>query len=254
MHSADIYTYKLERGAGGNAASASPLLSVAPASPKFTLPLPPTPAGDGGEPAAGRPLPPLRWIAPHPLYARIYAAVAGAAGGEGSVWAVEVDPVSGAPVRTLGSGRSTAGKGPCHISVTDRFVLVAHYSGGSVSVLPILPDGSLGEVVCLRDHGPAGAGKHARQEAPHPHQIILSNDGRFAFVCDLGLNAVVVCASWMAPSAPSGAAFQRSPLGRVQTASTTSPASCSPASTCRWATRRGRATWPSTPAEATHLS
>ena len=185
MSTAEIHTFHLARSVADGVLSASPA-TTAP----FCLELPAS-SSKKDEPGAGRPLPLLRWIAPHPLYTRLYVAVSGGSA-DGCIYAVEADS-AGIPVRTLGQGQSTKGTGPCHISVIDRFVLVAHYAGGSISVLPILSDGSVGPVVCLRHHGPTGAGKHARQEAPHPHQIILSSDERFVFVCDLGLNAVVVC-------------------------------------------------------------
>jgi 6-phosphogluconolactonase (cycloisomerase 2 family) len=188
METANIHTYHID-SAGG-------VISAAPAGAVFALPLPTedSPGSPGEETAEGRALPVLRWLAPHPLFGRLYAAVNRGAG-DGEIMAVEVEPATGVPVRSLGQAQSTRGTGVCHISVTDRFVLVAHYSGGSVAVLPILADGSVGPAVCLRHHGSAGDGKHARQEAPHPHQIILDPAQRFVFVCDLGLNAVVVCES-----------------------------------------------------------
>src|SRR5262249_62373030 len=88
---------------------------------------------------------------------------------------------------------SSVGAGPCHV-VCDKFgkhVLVANYGGGSVAVLPIGPDGKLGEASCFVPHTGSGADK-SRQEGPHAHSINLDAGNRFAVVADLGLDKVLV--------------------------------------------------------------
>jgi len=64
---------------------------------------------------------------------------------EGTVSAFSIDRADGA-LKRLNTVRS-GGAGPTFVSVhpSGRFVLVANYFGGSVAVLPVLPDGSLGE-------------------------------------------------------------------------------------------------------------
>lgn len=85
------------------------------------------------------------------------------------------------------------GGAPCHISVSDnnKFVLVANYVGGNVSVFPIEKDGKLGASVDLAQHSGTGPNKN-RQEAPHAHSVILSPDNRFGFVGDLGIDKVMI--------------------------------------------------------------
>jgi len=89
--------------------------------------------------------------------------------------------------------QSSGGAGPCHV-VCDKYgkhVLVANYGGGSVAVLPVGPDGKLGEASCFVQHTGSGADK-TRQEGPHAHSANLDADNRFAIVADLGLDKLFV--------------------------------------------------------------
>jgi 6-phosphogluconolactonase len=87
----------------------------------------------------------------------------------------------------------SGGDGPCHL-VVDRegkCVFVAHYSGGSVSVLPIREDGLLGEPTDVVQHHGSSVNPR-RQEAPHPHSVNLDAANRFLFVPDLGLDKIMI--------------------------------------------------------------
>lgn len=85
------------------------------------------------------------------------------------------------------------GGAPCYVIVdaTGRFVLVANYTGGNVSVLPVLPDGGLGTATDMVQHQGSRANKE-RQEAPHAHCVVLDRSNRYAFVADLGLDKVMI--------------------------------------------------------------
>jgi 6-phosphogluconolactonase len=85
------------------------------------------------------------------------------------------------------------GGAPCYVSVSDnqKFVLVANYVGGNVSVYPIETDGKLGNSIDLQQHGGIGLNKD-RQEAAHAHSIILDLDNRFACAADLGIDKVFI--------------------------------------------------------------
>ena len=81
---------------------------------------------------------------------------------------------------------------PCHCSIdrTGQYLLVAHYIGGAVSILPIKDDGTLGKPT-ITEH--EGSSVHPeRQTGPHPHMIIPGPDNAFAYVTDLGTDTVVV--------------------------------------------------------------
>ncbi len=85
------------------------------------------------------------------------------------------------------------GTSPCYISVdpSGKFVLAANYSSGSLAVLPIKSDGSLGEPVDVVQHQGSGANRR-RQESPHAHCIVLDRSGKYAFAADLGIDKVMI--------------------------------------------------------------
>lgn len=87
---------------------------------------------------------------------------------------------------------SSEGSVPCHMSVVGKTCLVANYVGGNVAAFPIGEDGTLGASTSTHAHGP-GAGGHAcdRMDAAHPHIITPGPNKKFAFVCDLGCNAII---------------------------------------------------------------
>lgn len=120
----------------------------------------------------------------------------------GSVTAFAVDD-SGKlkPMNSVNSG----GKGPAHLSIhpSGKFVLVANYFGGSVSVLPVKEDGSLGEATDVKvDKGHVGPTKapHAApgsfafsgHDQPHAHMIESDPSGRFVLHVDLGQDRIYV--------------------------------------------------------------
>jgi 6-phosphogluconolactonase len=111
----------------------------------------------------------------------------------GAVSAFEIDQKTG-NLRFLNKQPSLGGA-PCHITVSEnqKFVLVANYVGGNVSVYPIEKDGRLGASVDLVQHAGTGPNKE-RQEAAHAHSITLSRDNRFGVVGDLGIDKVMIYA------------------------------------------------------------
>ena len=109
----------------------------------------------------------------------------------GAVSAFSIDPATGK--LTLLNQQPSVGSGPCHLILDrdGRNVLVANYGSGSVAVLPVAPDGRLGEASDVEQH----AGKSVnprRQEGPHAHCVTLDPAGRRVFVCDLGLDKVMI--------------------------------------------------------------
>jgi 6-phosphogluconolactonase len=70
-------------------------------------------------------------------------------------------------------------------------VLVANFMSGSVCVLPIRGDGSLGHATEVIQHRGSSVDP-ARQSGPHAHAVVLDEAGRYAFVPDLGLDRVMV--------------------------------------------------------------
>lgn len=116
-----------------------------------------------------------------------------AAAGEspGTVWACRLSAKPWA-LTPLGSQQS-GGDLPCHLALDQagRWLLVANYGTGSVAVLPVLPDGSLGPASDIAQH--QGSGPDAgRQEGPHAHSATWSPDERFVIAADLGIDALLV--------------------------------------------------------------
>lgn len=95
-------------------------------------------------------------------------------------------------LRSLNQQPSLGGA-PCYVMVdeTGKFVLVANYGGGNVSVLPIRRDGSLGTATDMVQHQGTGVNPE-RQEGPHAHCIILDRSNRYAFAVDLGLDKIMI--------------------------------------------------------------
>ena len=81
-----------------------------------------------------------------------------------------------------------------HLSIdpTGRWIVTANYSAGSVGVVPIEKDGTLGqrsELVALQgEPGPDGR----RQSSSHPHDAVFDPSGRFIAVPDLGFDRIFV--------------------------------------------------------------
>ncbi len=134
------------------------------------------------------------FLAVHPSKKFLYAAnEVGKFGGKntGSVSGFAIDPRTGAltPINQQPSG----GADPCYVLVdpTGKNLLVANYSGGSLEVLPIGPDGKLGEPSSVVQHKGSSVDK-GRQTAPHAHAIDLDASGKLAVAADLGLDKVMV--------------------------------------------------------------
>jgi len=109
----------------------------------------------------------------------------------GAVIAYRIDRASGKLTRL--NQKSSGGKGPCHLAVdqTGQCLMVANYGSGTVAALPIKSDGKLGTPsTCIQHNG--SSLNPERQEGPHAHVVTVSQDNRFALVCDLGLDKVMV--------------------------------------------------------------
>jgi 6-phosphogluconolactonase len=121
----------------------------------------------------------------------------------GTVAAFSIGPRDGkiALLNTVPSG----GAGPTYVSIhpSGRYLLVANYFGGSVGVLPILPDGRLGTATDVQKptgpigptraaHTPPGSFAISGHDRTHAHMIQADPSGRFVLHADLGLDKIFV--------------------------------------------------------------
>ena len=122
---------------------------------------------------------------------------------EGTVSAFSINPADGQLVllNTVRSG----GAGPTYVSIhpSERFLFVANYFGGSVAVLPMLPDGRLGEATDVKTdvgkigptkamNAPPGSFAFSGHDRTHAHMIQSDPSGRFILHVDLGLDQIFV--------------------------------------------------------------
>ena len=109
----------------------------------------------------------------------------------GMASALAVNPADGK--LALINQEVTVGEGPCHVAVdrAGRHILAANYGSGSVAVLPIKEDGSLGAATDFEQHEGSSVNPK-RQEGPHAHCVKLDPAGKFAFVIDLGLDRIMI--------------------------------------------------------------
>ena len=144
-------------------------------------------------------------LALNPAGTHLYAGneTARSTDGSGTVSAFAINPADGKLklLNTVDSG----GAGPAHLSVhpSGKFVLVANYFGGTVAVLPIQPDGSLGKATDIKKdegpigptkatHAPAGSFAISGHDQAHAHMIEADHSGRFVIHSDLGLDRLYV--------------------------------------------------------------
>lgn len=93
---------------------------------------------------------------------------------------------------TLLNVQPTGGTDPCHVTTDNsgRYVMVANFMSGSVSVYPLRPDGSLDRSSAFVQHTGSSVDA-ARQAGPHAHSSVFDPGNRFVFVPDLGSDRVI---------------------------------------------------------------
>ena len=141
------------------------------------------------------------WIALDPLHRVLYAVNEDEP--SGGVSAFTVDHATG-DLKLINKVDSH-GKLPCHLSVhpSGKFVLVANYGTGNVSVFPILANGGLGDLTDMEsDTGPLNPAKAADNPpgnfapsdhtGPKMHMIQTDPSGQFVIANDAGLDKTLI--------------------------------------------------------------
>lgn len=124
-------------------------------------------------------------------------------GKEGTVSAFKINRANGQ--LTLLNTMRSGGAGPTYVSIhpSGRFLLVANYFGGSIAVLPILQNGSLGAAADVKEdsgtigprkatNAPPGSFAFSGHDRTHAHMIAADPSGRFVLHVDLGLDRIFV--------------------------------------------------------------
>ncbi|KAJ7224339.1 Lactonase, 7-bladed beta-propeller-domain-containing protein [Mycena pura] len=131
-------------------------------------------------------------VGPHPSWIEFYPSdrslvFAGIEQPEGKIVAIKYDE-SGCG--TVVAETSSGGQDPCSLVATEDELIVANYSSGSISVIPITPVAPYflpGAVVTrLFGQGP----NDRRQKGPHAHQVVLDAQRVELLVADLGADRV----------------------------------------------------------------
>jgi len=145
------------------------------------------------------------WLSLHPTGKYLYAVneVTDYDGNSGFASAFSIDRANG-DLRLL-NVVSSHGAGPTHMSIdaSGKYAFVANYYGGSVAVLPISRDGSLGSAIYTHqdlsslgsEHAtdaPPGSFAISGHDTPHAHMIQADPTNRFVLQTDLGQDRIYV--------------------------------------------------------------
>jgi 6-phosphogluconolactonase len=126
-----------------------------------------------------------------PNHRFLYAITEGHGKDDSSVSAFSIDAAGGK--LTLLNTQPAGGAGPCYVEVDagGKNALIANYGSGSVAVYPLTSAGTLNPMSAfVQDQG--SSVDPDRQTGPHAHCIVTDPTDRFAMVCDLGLDKVLV--------------------------------------------------------------
>ena len=108
----------------------------------------------------------------------------------GGVSAFAIDPKT-FNLRLLNQ-QATQGADPCHLTLDrkGKTLLVANYTGGNITALPVRSDGTVGMATEVKQH--EGSSIKEQQKGPHAHCIILDRTERYALAADLGIDKVMI--------------------------------------------------------------
>jgi 6-phosphogluconolactonase len=92
-------------------------------------------------------------------------------------------------LNTVASG----GTSTCYVSLdpSGKYLLAASFGSGTVTVLHVKEDGSLGAQAALIQHTGHSVDSHY-QAGPHAHSLDASPDGRIAVAADLGIDKLMI--------------------------------------------------------------
>jgi 6-phosphogluconolactonase len=121
----------------------------------------------------------------------VYAVTENGGDKPGQLNAFSFDPRQG-KLRLLNQ-KNSQGDYPCYITVSSnrKWAIAANYGGGSLIAYKLNKDGSLTDQYQLIKHSGSGPNKD-RQESPHVHSTVITPDGHYLLVPDLGIDKVMI--------------------------------------------------------------
>ena len=88
--------------------------------------------------------------------------------------------------------QQSAGDDPCYVSVdkTNKWIAIANYTSGTLSVLPIRENGRLDAATTVIQQTGYSVNTE-RQTSPHMHCAVFSKDNKYLFAADLGTDKLM---------------------------------------------------------------
>ncbi|MEU9064008.1 lactonase family protein [Streptomyces sp. NPDC048430] len=132
---------------------------------------------------------------PDPSYLAVHLTGAGPvlyAVSETAQGAVAAWDIAGPVPRSICAPVAVHGEAPTHLAVVHDHLLTANYDSGSITVLPLVSDGSPRAASDVLGHEGRGPDR-ARQLGPHAHQVLPDPSGRWVLSVDLGTDSVRIC-------------------------------------------------------------
>lgn len=129
------------------------------------------------------------WVITDPHHKFLFAVSELEGHEKGEVASFAIDQTTGKLTHL--STQSSDGLAPCHLALdhTNRVLVTANYTSGTVASYPVGEDGKIGAMVSLMTAEGSGPNK-GRQEGPHAHETVFSANNKFLYVPDLGLDHI----------------------------------------------------------------
>lgn len=109
---------------------------------------------------------------------------------EGGVYALQFNSATG-QLKFMNE-QSSGGAHPCYIDINKagKTLVIANYTGASVSVLPVKGNKAVGELLQNIPHTGSSINPE-RQTSPHPHSAVFGPKNNDVFVPDLGQDRII---------------------------------------------------------------
>ena len=134
------------------------------------------------------------FLAIHPTKKYLYSVNRGKANIADQGGSVSAYGIDGATGRLSGlNHKSSYGEGPCYVSIdkTGKYLAIAHYNEGNLTILSLFKDGQIGGVSEAKKYT-GNSVNPERQESSHAHAAVFSEDNKFLYVTDLGSDRIYI--------------------------------------------------------------